>query len=60
MKVETKLKTIQDEAGTQKQELSVCNHTVHPERVVLKIADKFEIHVNANELTKAIENVQNH
>lgn len=58
MKVETKIKIIQDEAGSVKQELSILNNASHPDRVILKCG-KFEVQVNASELKKAVTNATN-
>lgn len=56
MKVETKIKTVKDEAGSTKEELSILNNSNHPDRVILKCGSKFEVQVIASELLKAIHN----
>ena len=55
MKVESKIKIIKDETGSNKEYLSILNNSTHADRVVLKYGD-VEIQVNASELKKAISN----
>jgi hypothetical protein len=55
MKIETKIKTINDGVGSAKQEISIQNNTVHPDRVILKCGD-FEVQVLTKELLKGIQN----
>ena len=53
MKVETKIKIIQDESDSPKKELSVLNDAVHNDRVTLKYGN-IEFQVNAEQLRRAI------
>ena len=58
MRIETKIKIIQDDAGQSCEELTVANHTAWRDRIILKFGDS-EVQVRSQELLKALQNAMN-